>query len=145
MGKGLHDETFVAKTLLPAITNEHNISVHVDPDLWFMRVRADGSIWILDTPNINRYTAKLGDELLEAERQKLETVYKTYYDMIQQYKRHSDGSTNDTQRSKRLVSRSDEGYKYCEDVYEVRTEGVSSAAAFQIKCPPPLSVPYPGL
>ena len=43
VGKGLHDETSVAKTLLPAIINEHNISVHVDPDLWFMRVRADVS------------------------------------------------------------------------------------------------------
>ena len=139
VGKGLHDETFVAKTLLPAIINEHNISVHVDPGLWFMRVRADGSIWILDTPNLNRYTAKLGDEELEAERQKLETVFQIYYDMIRRYQSHSDGTINDNQRAEMPLSRSDRGYKYCDDIYEVRTEGVSSAAAFQIKCPPPLS------
>mmetsp|Transcript_49286 Transcript_49286/g.119500 ORF Transcript_49286/g.119500 Transcript_49286/m.119500 type:complete len:406 (-) Transcript_49286:74-1291(-) len=142
VGKGLHDETLVAKTLLPVIINEHNISVHVDPDLWFMRVRADGSIWILDTPNLNRYTAKLGDELLEFERQKLETVFQTYYDMLRQYKCHSDGSTKGIQR---LEISSDGKFSFCEDVYDVRTEGVSSAAAYQIKCPPLHSVSNPGL
>jgi hypothetical protein len=124
-GKGLHDELFVARTVLPAIKNEYNITVHVDPDLWFMRVRADSSIWILDTPNLNRFKTKLGDPALESERQRLENVFRTYYDKRRQY--HPD-------------SPSYNGRRYCDDVYEVRTKGVSSAARFQIKCPPPAPI-----
>jgi hypothetical protein len=125
MGRGLHDEFFVAKTLLPAIKTEYNITVHVDPDMWFMRVRADGSIWILDTPNLNRYGVELGDPGLETERQKLETVFRTYYHNLQRHRNSDDDHT--------VV-------RYCDDVYQVTTKGISSAAYFQIKCPPPANI-----
>ena len=52
---GLHDERFVAYTILPAIRESNpNISIHVDRDLWFVRVRADGSIWLKDKPGYGR-------------------------------------------------------------------------------------------
>lgn len=52
---GLHDEKFVAHTILPAIKDSvSDVSIHVDRDLWFARVRADGSIWLKDKPGFGR-------------------------------------------------------------------------------------------
>ena len=57
---GLHDERFVAYTILPAIRESiANISIHVDRDLWFVRVRADGSIWLKDKPGLGRVPTKV--------------------------------------------------------------------------------------
>mmetsp|Transcript_16121 Transcript_16121/g.28156 ORF Transcript_16121/g.28156 Transcript_16121/m.28156 type:complete len:94 (-) Transcript_16121:132-413(-) len=51
---GLHDETFVAYSLLPAIVRDTQVTVHVDRPLYFCRVRADGSIWLRDKPGYGR-------------------------------------------------------------------------------------------
>jgi hypothetical protein len=51
---GLHDEVFVAYSLLPTIRQETDITIHVDRQLYFARVRADGSIWLKDKPGFGR-------------------------------------------------------------------------------------------
>eukprot|EP00532_Pseudo-nitzschia_australis_P019822 CAMPEP_0168291668 /NCGR_PEP_ID=MMETSP0142_2-20121227/6474_1 /TAXON_ID=44445 /ORGANISM="Pseudo-nitzschia australis, Strain 10249 10 AB" /LENGTH=376 /DNA_ID=CAMNT_0008239251 /DNA_START=51 /DNA_END=1181 /DNA_ORIENTATION=- len=67
---GLHDERFVAYTILPAIRNLHSgpynnnndnnnnnnntVGIQVDRNLYFARVRADGSIWLKDKPGFGR-------------------------------------------------------------------------------------------
>jgi hypothetical protein len=62
---GLHDERFVAYTILPAIRESNaNISIRVDIDLWFVRVRADGSIWLKDKPGFGRVSKKVLEKAL---------------------------------------------------------------------------------
>jgi len=65
---GLHDERFVAHTILPAIRklpsygstssqaslSKKPIGIQVDRSLYFVRVRADGSIWLRDKPGFGR-------------------------------------------------------------------------------------------
>mmetsp|Transcript_2684 Transcript_2684/g.5117 ORF Transcript_2684/g.5117 Transcript_2684/m.5117 type:complete len:249 (+) Transcript_2684:41-787(+) len=48
--KGLHDECLLAYTMVPAIRNKTQTDIMVDKFLYFLRVRADGSIWVLDSP-----------------------------------------------------------------------------------------------
>jgi len=49
---GLHDERFVAHSLLPEI--KEFCKIHADRELYFVRVRADGSIWLRDKPGLGR-------------------------------------------------------------------------------------------
>jgi len=51
-GFGLHDERFVAHSLLPQI--RQFCSVHADRELYFVRVWADGSMWLRDKPGLGR-------------------------------------------------------------------------------------------
>mmetsp|Transcript_3073 Transcript_3073/g.6842 ORF Transcript_3073/g.6842 Transcript_3073/m.6842 type:complete len:252 (+) Transcript_3073:182-937(+) len=57
---GLHDEQFVARTILPEIRklggtgDTDDVKMHVDRALYFLRVRADGSIWMKDKPGFGR-------------------------------------------------------------------------------------------
>jgi len=62
---GLHDERFVAHTILPAIrelnyninnnnNDQRSIEIRVDREMYFVRVRADGSIWLRDKPGFGR-------------------------------------------------------------------------------------------
>ena len=53
---GLHDEKFVAYTLLPAIRTliTTNVTVHVDRALYFVRIRQDGAMWLRDKPGYGR-------------------------------------------------------------------------------------------
>jgi hypothetical protein len=46
---GLHDERFLAFDIVPRI-RQGGTKLMVDRNLYFFRVRADGSIWILDCP-----------------------------------------------------------------------------------------------
>lgn len=62
---GLHDERFVAYTILPAIRESNpKISIQMDRDLWFVRVRADGSIWLKDKPGYGRVATKVLEKAL---------------------------------------------------------------------------------
>mmetsp|Transcript_5001 Transcript_5001/g.9594 ORF Transcript_5001/g.9594 Transcript_5001/m.9594 type:complete len:120 (-) Transcript_5001:435-794(-) len=69
MAYGFHDERFVACTILPAIQNlpggpynnnnnndddDNTVGIQVDRNLYFARVRADGSIWLKDKPGFGR-------------------------------------------------------------------------------------------
>ncbi|KAG7369512.1 hypothetical protein IV203_027258 [Nitzschia inconspicua] len=47
---GLHDERFLSHLLMPLMRKQYNVPIMVDRNLYFLRVRADGSIWILDSP-----------------------------------------------------------------------------------------------
>ncbi|KAL3924984.1 MAG: hypothetical protein SGILL_000708 [Bacillariaceae sp.] len=47
---GLHDERFIANVVVPKIRKLTSVRVMVDRNMYFFRVRADGSIWILDCP-----------------------------------------------------------------------------------------------
>jgi hypothetical protein len=61
---GLHDEAFVAYSVLPAIRRKTNVTVHVDRQLYFARVRADGSIWLKDKPGFGRIPTDLIEAVL---------------------------------------------------------------------------------
>eukprot|EP00536_Pseudo-nitzschia_multiseries_P016797 jgi/Psemu1/47829/gm1.47829_g len=73
---GLHDERFVAHTILPAIrklpsnSNSNNVAspkpigIQVDRGLYFVRVRADGSIWLRDKPGYGRVRTLMLEEAL---------------------------------------------------------------------------------
>mmetsp|Transcript_6149 Transcript_6149/g.15208 ORF Transcript_6149/g.15208 Transcript_6149/m.15208 type:complete len:567 (-) Transcript_6149:314-2014(-) len=64
-GYGLHDEIFVAHSILPAIRESvPGVSIHVDLELWFVRVRADGSIWLKDKPGYGRIQLPILEEAL---------------------------------------------------------------------------------
>lgn len=70
---GLHDERVVAHSLLPdmmAAGGNGNITVHIDNEMYFLRVRADGNIWILDSPHIVHSDGRDPDNLA-VERPKL--------------------------------------------------------------------------
>jgi hypothetical protein len=47
-GYGMHSERFLNYTILPAIEQETGVRIHENPDICFMRVRADESIWTWD-------------------------------------------------------------------------------------------------
>ncbi|KAG7345784.1 hypothetical protein IV203_033315 [Nitzschia inconspicua] len=47
---GLHDERFLSHLLMPLMRRKFKVPIMVDRNLYFLRVRADGSIWILDSP-----------------------------------------------------------------------------------------------
>ncbi|KAG7345785.1 hypothetical protein IV203_033316 [Nitzschia inconspicua] len=47
---GLHDERLLSHLLMPLMRKQYNVPIMVDRNLYFLRVRADGSIWILDSP-----------------------------------------------------------------------------------------------
>jgi hypothetical protein len=55
---GLHDESFVGYTVLPTIENTLRYAVMMDRYMYFLRIRADGSIWILDSPYDGKVTEK---------------------------------------------------------------------------------------
>lgn len=63
---GLHDERFVAHMLVPLMRQRYQVDVMVDRNLYFLRIRADGSIWVLDSPfaNASEREPKLLEELL---------------------------------------------------------------------------------
>ncbi|KAG7369514.1 hypothetical protein IV203_027260 [Nitzschia inconspicua] len=47
---GLHDERLLSHLLMPLMRRKFKVPIMVDRNLYFLRVRADGSIWILDSP-----------------------------------------------------------------------------------------------
>jgi hypothetical protein len=47
---GLHDERMLAHLVIPLMRRQQGVQIMVDRNLYFSRVRADGSIWILDSP-----------------------------------------------------------------------------------------------
>jgi len=52
---GLHDERFVAYTILPAIREAiPTTTIRVDREVWFVRVRSDGSMWLRDKPGYGK-------------------------------------------------------------------------------------------
>jgi hypothetical protein len=55
---GLHDESVVGYTILPTIEKNLRYKVMMDRRMYFLRVRADGSIWILDSPYNGKVTEK---------------------------------------------------------------------------------------
>ena len=48
-GAGLHDERMVKYSIIPAIRNEVDVEVMEDRSLFFLRVRANGNIWMEDS------------------------------------------------------------------------------------------------
>jgi hypothetical protein len=126
-GKGLHDETFVSESLLPAIKQEYGINVHVDPRIWFKRVRADGSIWILDAPQF-KSKPNLGDPRLEMERKKLENVFAAFNQHLNEYYAKNE-KANLFQGKPRQPNLG----QYCNDVYKAKA--AAWTGKLQIKCP----------
>ena len=61
---GLHDERFVAHSLLPAIRETTGATIHVDRQLFFVRVKADGSIWLKDKFGQGRVPKKVLEKAL---------------------------------------------------------------------------------
>jgi hypothetical protein len=55
---GLHDEGLVGYTLLPKIENDLQYKVMMDRHMYFFRVRADGAIWLIDSPYEERETTE---------------------------------------------------------------------------------------
>jgi hypothetical protein len=47
---GLHDERLIAYTVIPAIRTETRTEVMKDRNLYFLRVRANGNMWMGDSP-----------------------------------------------------------------------------------------------
>ena len=48
-GAGLHDERMIKYSIIPAIRNEVDVEVMEDRSLYFLRVRANGNIWMEDS------------------------------------------------------------------------------------------------
>jgi len=47
-GWGMHSERYMDSTILPAMKKRGNFTLAPDPNLCFLRARADGSVWIQD-------------------------------------------------------------------------------------------------
>jgi hypothetical protein len=73
---GLHDEMLVAYTVIPAIRTETGIEVMNDRNLYFLRVRANGHIWIGEGPNYRKFAVKAKREEFLAVKAKLEELLK---------------------------------------------------------------------
>lgn len=50
---GLHDERMLAHLLVPLMRQRFHVPIMIDRNLYFLRVRADGSIWVLDSPFVD--------------------------------------------------------------------------------------------
>jgi hypothetical protein len=69
-GAGLHDERMIKYSIIPAIRNEVDVEVMEDRSLYFLRVRANGNIWMEDSSKGTNEERKIVKAKLELSLQR---------------------------------------------------------------------------